>query len=207
MAAVWPLELAHTDKLVLLALADCANDEGQCWPSVPMLMTKACMSDRAVQQCIARLASAGHVTIHRRPSKSNVYSINTPNVVHPEGDSPRTKFTPNVVHPEADDKKTGFLPSSPPHTPPLTPHLREEPSRAELALHPSLPTETWGEWIAHRRERRWSMSPRALKPQLKLLAKYDTETQREIIETAMQAGWQGLFAPKGKKPNGGGAWM
>jgi hypothetical protein len=52
------------------------------------------------------------------------------------------------------------------------------------------------------------MSPRALKPQLKLLAKFDTDTQREIIETSMQAGWQGLFAPKGKpRANGGDRWM
>jgi hypothetical protein len=77
-----------------------------------------------------------------------------------------------------------------------------------VELHESLPRESWEDWLTHRRERRWSMSPRALKPQLKLLAKFDTDTQREIIETSMQAGWQGLFAPKGKpRANGGDRWM
>lgn len=75
---------------------------------------------------------------------------------------------------------------------------------APLVLHASLPRESWEEWLAHRRERRLSMSPRALNKQLKLLADYPTEVQREIIDTSIQAGWEGLFRPKGKaKPNGG----
>lgn len=68
-----------------------------------------------------------------------------------------------------------------------------------LTLHESIPLDAWEEWLAHRREKRWSMSPRALKPQLKLLSKFPTETQRTIIEESMQAGWQGLFPPKGKR--------
>jgi Helix-turn-helix domain len=83
-----------------------------------------------------------------------------------------------------------------------------KPTAEVVELHESLPRESWEDWLTHRRERRWSMSPRALKPQLKLLAKFDTDTQREIIETSMQAGWQGLFALKGKpRPNGGAGWM
>lgn len=85
-----------------------------------------------------------------------------------------------------------------------------EQSRAEqkksavkpLVFHESLPRERWDDWLAHRREKHWSMSPRALNTQLKLLAKFDTATQREIIDTSLNAGWQGLFAPKGKAMNG-----
>lgn len=74
----------------------------------------------------------------------------------------------------------------------------EKTRAGALVLHESLPREAWDEWIAHRREKHWSMSPRALKPQLKLLAKHATATQREIIETSLNAGWQGLFEPKGQ---------
>jgi hypothetical protein len=77
--------------------------------------------------------------------------------------------------------------------------LDKEKSAAEpLVLHETLPTEEWGEWLAHRREKRLSMSPRALKKQLKLLAKYDTESQRDMIDTSINAGWEGLFPPKGQ---------
>lgn len=76
-----------------------------------------------------------------------------------------------------------------------------------LTLHASLPREAWEEWIAHRKEKHLSMSPRALNKQLKLLAEYTTDVQREIIDTSINAGWEGLFRPKGKaKPNGSSEW-
>jgi hypothetical protein len=37
MTLVWELELPDSEKLVLLALADCANDEGHCWPGMNAL--------------------------------------------------------------------------------------------------------------------------------------------------------------------------
>lgn len=82
-------------------------------------------------------------------------------------------------------------------------------TESPLVLHASLPTESWSEWLAHRREKRLSMSPRALTKQLKLLAEYPTAIQREIIDTSINAGWEGLFRPKGKAstPEGKSEWM
>lgn len=68
-----------------------------------------------------------------------------------------------------------------------------------LQLHGTLPTDAWNEWIAHRKAQRFTCSPAALKRQLSMLAKFDTTTQREIIDTSIQAGWQGLFEPKGSQ--------
>lgn len=90
-------------------------------------------------------------------------------------------------------------------------HTKNKNARAEaapLVLHVSLPAESWSEWLAHRREKHLSMSPRALNKQLKLLAEYPTAVQREIIDTSINAGWEGLFRPKGNaaKPNGSGEW-
>jgi hypothetical protein len=70
-----------------------------------------------------------------------------------------------------------------------------------LHLHDTLPTEAWEEWLAHRKAQRFTCSPAALKRQLSLLAKFDAPTQREIIDNSIQAGWKGLFPPKG---NGAG---
>lgn len=66
-----------------------------------------------------------------------------------------------------------------------------------LHTHESLPTDTWNEWLQHRRAQRFTCSPAALKRQLSLLAKYPTEIQRQILDTSIQAGWKGLFPPKG----------
>lgn len=55
-----------SDMLVLLALADQANDEGVCWPAVSSVARRARLSPRAVQKILARLAAAGHITITNR---------------------------------------------------------------------------------------------------------------------------------------------
>jgi hypothetical protein len=54
--AVWKLtSLPGLDKSVLLALADYANADGLCWPSVETLARKSAWSERAVQDAIRRL--------------------------------------------------------------------------------------------------------------------------------------------------------
>jgi hypothetical protein len=75
----------------------------------------------------------------------------------------------------------------------------EEAAPAAVVLHESLPSEEWEQWLAHRRKKRWPVDPLTLAKQLEVLRPYDTPTQRQIINTSINAGWQGLFAPK---PNG-----
>jgi hypothetical protein len=67
------------------------------------------------------------------------------------------------------------------------------------SFHASLPVDAWDEWLAYRRTRRWPCGPQTLKRHLTLLAKYDAETQRSIIDASINSGWQGLFDPKGGK--------
>jgi hypothetical protein len=59
MTRVWDLDLPDSDKIVLLALADCANDEGHCWPSVASLVRKCSKSERTIQASIKRLVDEG----------------------------------------------------------------------------------------------------------------------------------------------------
>ena len=75
MTAVWQLQLTHTDKLVLLALADNASDEGLCWPSVTTLMRKTCLSRRGVQAAVARLQAEGHLERVFRDGRSTNYIV------------------------------------------------------------------------------------------------------------------------------------
>ena len=77
--------------------------------------------------------------------------------------------------------------------------VRGNGSEPELSLHGSLPRDSWDQWLAYRREQRLPLSHRALALHLKRLSPYDTETQQEMLETAIQAGWSGVFPPKGKQ--------
>ena len=91
MTAAWSTSLPHTDKLVLLALADNANDEGFCWPSVTTLATKCGMEQRSVTRVMERLESGDHITRKERPGRSNTYTIHPRLKVTPDQGSPLTK--------------------------------------------------------------------------------------------------------------------
>jgi len=67
---------------------------------------------------------------------------------------------------------------------------------APAALPPSIDRKTWDEWMAYRRERRFTLNPRALSKHTELLAKYDAATQRLIVDRSINSNWQGLFHPK-----------
>lgn len=81
MAECWPLTLPSSQKAVIISLADQANDEGVCWPSVGTIARRVCLSERAVQTALRALEVRGLVS--RRPdsrgngsTSSNWYTIN-----------------------------------------------------------------------------------------------------------------------------------
>jgi len=77
MTKVWDTECeSHTQKLVLLALADNANDQGVCWPSIPTIAKKCSLTDRAVYAQIEALQSRNLVGVDSGGGvKNNTYHI------------------------------------------------------------------------------------------------------------------------------------
>ena len=51
----WKQKLRPTPKLILMSLADAADDFGVCWPSVPTVATKCCVSTRTVRRVMKKL--------------------------------------------------------------------------------------------------------------------------------------------------------
>lgn len=88
MTLVWELDLPDSEKLALLALADCANDEGLCWPSMATLAKKCSKSDRTVQKAIQSLIEKGHLSRDERPGRGVLYQI------HPRSDDTPEKTSP-----------------------------------------------------------------------------------------------------------------
>lgn len=78
---VWALEgLGPSETLVLLALADAADDDGFCWPSQATLARKSRQTDRNVRRILNRLEGMGLLHIEARSSthgrRSNLYYLN-----------------------------------------------------------------------------------------------------------------------------------
>ena len=76
LSACWALqEMSSTQKLVLISLADQANDDGVCWPSLKKMSARTCLSERAIREAINWLSSTQILKISDRFNSSNVYTI------------------------------------------------------------------------------------------------------------------------------------
>lgn len=75
MAACWPLQMPPTPKAVLMSLADNANDDGQCWPSIATICQRTCFGKTAVIEAIAWLESVGRLTADRSNGRHSKYQI------------------------------------------------------------------------------------------------------------------------------------
>ena len=98
MTNVWERsDINPTQKLILLALADWANDEGLCWPSIDRLCKKSGLKRRSVQMAIHAMEEQGILQREEVVGKGCKYWILSPvQEMHP-----RTKCTPPVqqMHP------------------------------------------------------------------------------------------------------------
>jgi len=72
----WGRRLKPTAKLVLMSLADAADDQGVCWPSIPTLARKCCTSTRTVQRILGELVETGLLRAEPRFRKDRSRSSN-----------------------------------------------------------------------------------------------------------------------------------
>lgn len=98
MTLAWKSGLPSGQKMVLLALCDNANDQGECYPSVTMLAEKCSMGARTVQQHITDLESAKIVIREMRTGRSTVYHIDPRRICTPAESAP-----PQISHPTPAD--------------------------------------------------------------------------------------------------------
>lgn len=109
--------LSTTERYVLLVLADSANDDGITWIPIKgradkrSIMKKTSLSERAVQNCLRSLETAGHVTRDERPGRGVMYTLHPRTRCTPAQDAPvdeeiergeqtdRTAQPPHDVHP------------------------------------------------------------------------------------------------------------
>ena len=75
MTLAWKSPFPAGKKMMLLALCDNANDQGECFPSISMLAEKCSMSERSVFSHIADLERDGAIQRSNRTGRSTVYTI------------------------------------------------------------------------------------------------------------------------------------
>lgn len=89
MTAVWETDIGPaTTRLVLLALADSANDEGVCWPKMATLARKALCGLSTAREACASLEADGLLEREMRPrvgarNDTSVYRLNVAAITDP----------------------------------------------------------------------------------------------------------------------------
>jgi hypothetical protein len=218
--------MSLAQKAVLISLADNANDQGVCWPSIATIGKRICASERAVQNAIKWLESAGIVMANRNNGRHTSYTITPAAYAPPQEMHPRTKCTGEGDAPtpaaNAGDPRTRC--ATPPHQvpsnrkePSIEPSLNRQGARRSprVALHAellnielpeSIPFEVWDMWCEHReakaKDAPWTRP--AAKVSIKKLEKLLVEGQSPevTVEEAVLRGWTGLFPVKAQPAAG-----
>ena len=187
MSAVWERDdLTSTQKLVLLALADWANDEGLCWPSIDRVALKASLTSRGVQKTIRSLEEMQFLRKEEIKGRGNKYWVSMPtNEVHP-----RTTFTPPVsqVHPSPEPRS------------PNTSYTHQLTTKCIIEGYPLwLPIDSWKGWVEMRKQRKRPLTDRAKARAYKKLealhlAGHDIN---ELLDRSTINGWLDIYEPKG----------
>ena len=94
----------HATFVVLLALADFADNAGECWPGVDLIASSGRMSKRNVLRALQWLETYGWITVSRksRDHKGNTYRIVLSKLVSGVKVSPNPAKSDDNVAPETD---------------------------------------------------------------------------------------------------------
>ena len=194
-------------KLVLLKLADNANDQGECWPSLQYIADQCEISKRSVISHISSLCDSGLLKKEHREGKfkanaSNLYTLSL------DGESPALGGANNSLG--------GESPALPPSESPaprisnsLEPVIESviDPkdsaiSKKAFSLPEKLNLEAWSLWNEYRKQQGFkpykqvALGEGAAASKLIELAGGDTAKQLAIVNQSISNQWKGLFSLK-----------
>lgn len=207
MSAIWESGPAdQAECMLLLALADMADDDGICWPAMATVADRARMSERNARRVVRRLEDAGWLVTdgQRGRHNTNRYRVTKPDEmsaksdIKPDTTSARTKCPPGQNEHEnrttATQKPDTAMSAEPSRT-------IKEPSDKSLvreALRSVLSERAADDFIAHRKALKKPLTLRAA--QLiagDLISHPDPDG---VVNASIKNGWQGVFPEKSKPP-------
>jgi hypothetical protein len=181
MTAVWErIDLTSTQKLVLLALADWANDEGLCWPSIDRVAVKASLKRRAVQMTIRSLEESGFLRREELVGRGNKYWVNIPvQNMHP---CINDTLPAHEMHPtRASDA-------------PNTSKTHQLTTKSNIPAQPEgVSDEVWKDFIDLRKAKRAPLNATAMKIIEREAVKAGW-TLNDALSESVARGWQGFKA-------------
>lgn len=218
-------KVSPTQKLVLLCLADCHNqDNERCDPSVSFIMQFTGLSNRAIANALADLESAGHIKINRGKGFKSSYEL----MFTTAAGSQLSIYTPpqeipkpvNVVHicensssepPSTTNEPSSFLavnllpkPVNVVHTNIEEQGIEHRKNRKSDKLAEPIFADTdesefrkaMTEWFDYKEKRKERYIADGWKRLLTQQRRYPVHYVKASIDASIRNGWKGLFTEK-----------
>ena len=180
MTACWPLQgMSPAQKAVLVSLADQANDDGYCWPSIKTITMRTCLSERAVQGAIRWLVESKILRASERSGTSTVYQLTPaayapPQEMRPADAAPKPSMNRQLNRHEPKEKRV---------------------TAPTFALPDWINKVHWDAWHSCQKRKKATVEQKQMA--VDKLAKWREEgiDHEAALENAAIGGWQGLFKP------------
>lgn len=181
--------ITSTQKAILIALADRANEDNQCWPSYDDICSRSCANRKSVVAALKKLEELGLITKTRRFSKSTVYTLAISTVIGPISSADIGPISStDIGHKDRPDIGPLTI-NEPSKEPPKAKHSRFTPPEG-VAIEP------WNDWVAYRKKFKAPTTDRSLLLVANKLKDFTEEEQRQAIDMAIECGWKSVFPKK-----------
>jgi len=98
MTQVWSMTIAEKYKLVLLSLADQANDDGVCWPDMETIAARCSVSKRTVMRAVEGLVQLELLSVDAKRNSTTIYHV------HLDGKPAELRLESDKLSPVENDK-------------------------------------------------------------------------------------------------------
>lgn len=212
MTLAWSVAVGdHTDKLVLLSLADNANDEGECYPSLTNIAIRCEMHRSTVVRSIQALETAGHVSRTIRMGRNTVYRIHPSHAVASSTEQLVAQSNQSL---SATNPSLSATSPSPLINPSPSENRHKSSTRTRVTIPDAPPpsnlnVEAWHRWVEYRKQIRKPIQPASTLAAQRKLAAFGPD-QSAVVEQSIADGYQGLFALKAQsngKTKQASEWM
>lgn len=204
MTLAWKSGFSAGQKMVLLALCDNANDQGECYPSIPMLAEKCSIGRSSIFEHLAELEKSGAVTKHCRTGRSTIYKIDPSRFQTRPESAPVQKL--DATRPDSGRTPVQISDATRPDFGPITinePSIetkkkKEAPASQAFLLPDWINEKHWNAWHSCDKRKKATNEQKQL-----AIEKLDGWRLSGIdyaaaLENAAVGGWQGLFKPDEK---------
>lgn len=186
--------------LILLALADWANDDGVCWPSMQKLADKARVDRRSAQRIVRKLVQQRLISIDEGGGRANQhqYTVERAALCRPleNGDIQNSDIGDTERATLGTERATFPTQRATPVSPdPLVDPLDHDPS-VDPPYAGSAFSEALAAFERQRTKMRKPITPDARRLLYRKLSDWGEDVATRALEDAVINRWQGVFEPR-----------